>query len=126
MKVREILEEDITPQEMYTVERFANDLFQKYGIDIRFSNHFMNRANDPRNQPPIYIDDLVDMFRKAYKKHGDKIADLPDESQLVIRDMVEKLNLPFVISRRYGPRALVAKTVQRKKNFGTSNQVLPV
>jgi hypothetical protein len=125
MKIQEIFE-DITPQEMYTVERFANDLFHQYGIDVRFSGHFMDQANLPRNRPPIYVDDLVDMFRKAYRKYGGKIAELPDESQLVIKDLMTKLNMPFVISRRYGPKALVAKTVQRKQNFGTSNQVLPV
>lgn len=126
MKVQDILGEDITQQELFTVERFADSMWSKYGVDVQFTKHFMDRVNDPRNQPPIYVDDLIDLFRKAYQQQGQHIAQLPDQAQSVMRDMITQLNLPFVIVDGYRSKKLIAKTAMRKKNFGTSNQVFSV
>ena len=125
MKLKDIFE-DITPQELYTVERFADNLWSKYGVDVQFTKHFMDRVNDPRNQPPIYVDDLIDMFRKEYQQQGQHIAQLPDQAQSVMRDLITKLNLPFVIASGYRGKQMIVKTAMRKKNFQTSNPVFAV
>lgn len=125
MKLEDIFE-DITPQELYTVERFANDLFNKLGVDVQFSAHFVQRVNDPRNKPGIYVDDLIDMFRKEYQQHGKDLAQLPGEAQGVLRDAFTKLNLPFVITQRYGGKTLLAKSTMRKKVFGTTSKMFTV
>lgn len=125
MKVCDILE-DITPQELYTVSQFADDLWNRFGIDVQFTKHFIERVNDPRNNPPIYVDDLIDMFRKEYQQHGHNIAQLTDQTQGVMRDMVTKLNLPFVLVKGYRDTKLVAKSIIRKPNFQTTNPIFSV
>lgn len=118
MKLRDILE-DITQRELYTAERFANDLWNKLGIDVKFSSHFVDQVNLPRNQPPIYIDDIIDMFRKAYRQHTGDISKIPDQDEGVLKDVFTKLNLPFVITHEYGGKTLIAKSTMRKKDFTT-------
>ena len=126
MRVQDILSEEVSQRELYTVERFADDLWRQYGIDVQFTKHFVERVNDPRNNPPIYVDDLIDMFRKEYHSQGEHISQLPDQSQGVMRDMFTKLNLPFVIIDGKRGKTMVTKTAMRKKDFRTSNPTFDV
>lgn len=126
MLLQDLVQENLSPRELYTVERFANDLWGKLGVDVKFSTHFLQRANDERNNPPITVDDLVDMFRKAYRAHSNDMSKLPDGTQAVLRDMLTQLNLPFVMRTSYGGRELIAKTVMRKAKFKTTNPVFTV
>ena len=48
MRIKELLEE-ITPSNLLEIERFANGLWQKLGIDVEFSSHFLTQANHERN-----------------------------------------------------------------------------
>jgi hypothetical protein len=125
MKLCDVFE-DITPRELYTVEKFADDLWSAYGIDVQFTKHFIDRVNDPRNKPPIFVDDLIDMFRKEYQHQGASIAALPTQSQGVMRDMITRLNLPFVMTGGKNNKTMVAKTTMRKDKFTTTSPVFDV
>lgn len=119
MRISELLEE-IQQHELDQVERFADALWQKLGIDVEFTRHFMDRLNDERNGKPISVAELVRLFKKEYEINGAAIAKLSG-SEAVMKDLVTALNLPFVIkpTRSGRGKELVAKTIMRKPKFHT-------
>lgn len=112
---------EVTQQELNDVEKFADALWAKVGIDVEFTRHFLDRVNDERNGKPISSAELIRLFKKAYHRYGKQIAD-QDGLQAVMADLLTQINLPFVID----DDELIAKTVMRKKNFKTSNQKFEV
>ena len=40
------------------LEKFADRILKKYGVDIEFTKHFVDRINDPRNSPEIKVSEL--------------------------------------------------------------------
>jgi hypothetical protein len=119
MRIAELLE-DITPTELSQVERFADALWSKLGVEVEFTHHFFDRVNDPRNGKPITTAELIRLFKKEYERNGKQIAKL-DGSEAVMKDLLTHINLPFVVrdARRGDGKELVAKTVMRKDKFMT-------
>lgn len=121
------LNEEITKADLDQIEKYADKLFASVNIDVEFTKHFLDRANDERNKKPINTAELTRLFRQTYKKHGKKIPLLGPDAQAVIKDMETDINMPFVlVVDRNGMLDLVAKTIMRKKNFKTSNTELTV
>ena len=113
----------ITKKQLDAVERFADKLWAKVGLDIEFTRHFLDRLNDSRNKKDITPAELTRLFRQSYKKHGKKIGALGTDAQAILKDMETDINMPFVIQLdKKGELDLVAKTVMRKKGFTSSNQ----
>src|SRR6056300_83470 len=46
-------DEAVTQVDIEQLERFADKMFAKVGIDVEFGKHFMDRVNDARNKKPI-------------------------------------------------------------------------
>jgi hypothetical protein len=113
-------EKKITQSDIDQIEKYADRLFASLDIDVEFTRHFMDRVNDARNIKQITVAELIRLFKQAYRRHGKKIAKLPDQANAVINDMKTNINLPFVLKYKKGEIELVAKTVMRKKNFTTS------
>ena len=122
------LAEQVDAKTLKQVEAFADKLFAKLNIDVEFTKHFLDRVNDSRNGKDITSAELIKLFRDTYKKHGKKIANLPDAAQAVIKQMSNDINMPFVFQwdSKNQEFDLIAKTVMRKKDFKTPNQVLAV
>jgi len=122
------LNENMSADQIKSVEEYADKLFQELGLDVEFTKHFKERINDPRNSKPITPAELIGMFKRAFQKSGKKIAEMPPQAQAVIQDMRTDLNSPFVIE--YDPRSkeldLTMKTIMRKKDFQTSNDKIIV
>ena len=118
----------VSQQVLDQVEAYADKLFSKVGINVEFTRHFLDRLNDERGQQkPISSAELIKLFRDVYRKYGKEIANLPDETQSVIKDMNTDINMPFVLNWTKGGRAdLVAKTILRKADFKTSNKEFKV
>ena len=127
MRINEV-DREITPAELDSVERFADNMFGKIGIDVEFTRHFLDRVNDERNVKPITVSELVRLFKQEYKRWGKPIKQLGPDAEAVMKDMKTDINIPFAL--RWDPRNqeldLIAKTVMRKKNFRTPNQEFPV
>ncbi|RLD77897.1 MAG: hypothetical protein DRJ15_12590 [Bacteroidetes bacterium] len=130
MLVEDILLENqqLTQADLDAVERFADKIFAKVGIDVEFTNHFIDRVNDARNNKPITSAELIRIFKLTYRKHGKQIPKLGDEAQAVLRDGQTSINIPFVLkwNEKDQDFQLVSKTVIRKKDFKTSNKQLTV
>jgi len=108
------------------VEKFADKIFAKVGIDIEFTRHFLDRVNDSRNGKDITVAELTRLFKQTYKKHGKKIAKLGEDTQAVLNDLQTDINLPFVLQWDGKEFDLIAKTIMRKKDFKTTNQKLKI
>ena len=122
------MREDISQRDLDGIERFADRLFAKVGIDVEFTRHFLDRVNDERNKKQITTAELTRLFKQTYNKHGKKIPQLGPDAEAVISDMKTDINMPFVLTwdKQSQEFELVAKTVMRKKGFATSNQKLSV
>ena len=114
----------ITQSDLNQVEKFADRLFAKVGIDVEFTRHFMDRVNDARNKKDITPSELTRLFKQSYSKYGKKIAQLGPDAEAVINDMRTNINMPFVLNLKGNELELVAKTVMRKKDFKTSGPKL--
>ena len=122
--LHEILVEEITKKDLDQVEKYADKIFAKVGIDVEFTRHFMDRVNDARNKKPITTSELTRLFKQSFKKYGKKIAQLGPDAEAVINDMKTNVNMPFVLNLKDQELELVAKTVMRKKDFKTSGPKL--
>lgn len=126
MRIHEIINEEISRDQLSRIEHFADRLWKSFGIDVAFTHHFLDRVNDPRNKNPISAEDLVYLFKKEYEQHGNTIAGLDKNAEAVMKDLITDLNLPFIINQTHNGKKLVAKTVMRKKDFKTPNQTFQV
>jgi len=122
----EYMSEDVTQGELNALERVIDGVFGRIGIDVEFTRHFLDRANDDRNGKPITIQELGRLFAKEYKRWGKPIAQMGPNAQAVMKDLESDINIPFVLNWNGEELELRAKTVMRKKNFKTSNKEFPV
>jgi len=134
MKINEVTEAStadttaITTAMLNKLEEYLDQLFSKLGMDVQFTTHFLDRANDARNKTQITLKELAILFKDAYIKYGKRIAQMGPDAEAVIKDMRSDINVPFVLNwdSRNKELDLVAKTVMRKKNFSTPDQELPL
>ena len=117
---------EITKANLDAVEKYADKLFSKVGIDVEFTRHFLDRVNDERNKKQITTPELVRLFKKTYAQYGKKIANLGPDAEAVLNDIKTDVNMPFVLKwdRKNQEFDMVAKTVMRKKDFKTPDQKL--
>ena len=114
----------ITRKNLNDIEKYADRLFAKVGIDVEFTRHFLDRVNDERNRKQITTSELTRLFKQSFKKYGKQIAKLGPAAQAVINDMRTDINMPFVLEPKGKELELIAKTVMRKKDFKTTNTKL--
>jgi predicted kinase len=116
---------EITMAQMKDFEKFVDRMFEKYKIDFNFTKHFGDRMNDTRNAPKIKLKELADLIKKIYAKHGNPLKGKAGV-EVVIKDIQSDLNMPIAIEydSKNDEIDVVAKTIMRKKNFTTPNQVI--
>jgi hypothetical protein len=117
------VEEKFSQSDVDGLEKFADRILAKYDIDVEFTRHFVDRLNDPRNNPEIKVAELQRFFKKIQKNKGKDIRKNPDV-EVVLKDLASDINLPVVINYKNGEFEVVNKTVMRKKDFKTPNKVI--
>ena len=113
MKINEILLERISPAELSWLDKFADDLFGEFDIDVEFTKHFFDRANDDRaalvgreGEQNITAQELAKIFLAAYKTAKDqnskyaKITDVKPGMEANLADHFSKINIPFAMSKK--------------------------
>ena len=125
---KQLTKEDISTIDLQQLEKFADKLFGKVGIDVEFTRHFLDRVNDVRNQKPITMSELTRLFKQEYKRWGKPIAQMGPDQEAVMKDLQTDINLPFALrwDEKNQELDLIAKTIMRKKGFRTPNQEFPV
>jgi hypothetical protein len=117
---KEFISEALSKKDLDEVERAADKLFAKVGIDVVFSKHFIDRVNDIRTKNrPISGAELVRIYKLTYKKYGKKIPKLGEEGESVLFDINSNLNIPFILhwDDKNQEFDMVSKTVMRTPNF---------
>ena len=111
--------------QMKDFEKIVDLMFEKYKIDFNFTKHFGDRMNDARNAPKIKLKELADLIKKIYAKHGNPLKGKAG-AEVVVKDLQSDLNMPIAIEydARNDQIDVVAKTIMRKKNFTTPNQIV--
>ena len=123
-KITKQKNEDFTQKDVNDLEKFADRILAKYGIDVEFTRHFVDRLNDPRNSPAIKVSELQKFFKKIQRNKGRNILSNPD-TEAVLKDMSTNLNLPVVIKTKGDDSFEVTnKTIMRKKDFRTTSKVI--
>jgi hypothetical protein len=125
-KKADIINEGISKAQLDSIEKYADKLFAKLGIDIEFTRHFLDRANDERNKKPISVAELIGMFKKLYRKHGKPLSKIDNDFDAVVKDFNNDINIPFAIDVTQDGIDMHAKTIMRKKDFKTSTPVYPL
>ncbi len=121
-KTKEMQKEDVTQREINDLERFADRILKKYGVDIEFTRHFVDRMNDTRNSPAIKVSELQKFFKKIQRNKATNIINNPD-IEAVLKDMSTNLNLPVIIKKKGNEFEVTNKTIMRKPNFSTTSKV---
>jgi len=123
-----VVNEYISNSGLKKIEDYLDDLFKSLNIDIEFSNHFLDRANDPRNGEEIEGEEVINTFSRLYKKHGQGLKNYNKEAEAVIIDLNNNINVPFVlrVDKSRNEIQLMSKTIMRKKNFSTTNRQFKV
>ena len=88
----------ITQPMLDKLESYLDQMFASLGIDVEFTRHFLDRVNDERNKQQITLKELAILFKDAYTKYGKRIAQMGPDSEAVIKDMRNDVNLPFVLN----------------------------
>ena len=119
--IRQTLSEFVTPQDIKSVDDYADDLFSDVGVDVKFSDHFMQRVNDYRNKQDITPLELKWLYDKAHDRYADMISKLPSGSEKVFADKDTQINIPFVVAKnnKTHKKDLINKTIMRKKDFAS-------
>jgi hypothetical protein len=108
-------------EQIKNLEKFADNLLDKFGVDIEFTKHFGDRMGDSRNVPCIKISELQQLFKKIEKDKANKIK-AAKGGEAVLVDLQKELNLPFVIEIDDNDEFIVRfKTILRKRDFKTPN-----
>lgn len=118
----------VTKSALDALEVHIDNVFNKLGIDVEFTRHFLDRVNDERNGKQITIRELGRLFAKEYKRWGKPIAQMGPDKEAIMKDLESDVNIPFVLkwNRKTNQLDLVAKTVMRKKNFKSPDREFPV
>tara|TARA_B100000900_G_scaffold296920_1_gene255486 strand:+ start:1060 stop:3555 length:2496 start_codon:yes stop_codon:yes gene_type:complete len=121
-KTKEMQKESVSQREINDLERFADRILKKYGVDIEFTRHFVDRMNDTRNSPAIKVSELQKFFKKIQRNKATNIRNNPD-IEAVLKDMSTNLNLPVIIRKKGNEFEVTNKTIMRKPNFSTTSKV---
>jgi hypothetical protein len=106
-------------------ESIVDKLFKKYGIDFKFTRHFGDRMGDDRNNPCISMKELAEFIKKMYARQGKSIKGVAG-AEAVLKDIQSNLNIPVAVTydRKNDEFDVVMKTIMRKKNFKSPDQII--
>lgn len=126
--IRSIFTEEaqLTKKDLDVVEKYADNLFHTLGVDITFTKHFLDRANDSRNGKQITVQELIALFNKQYTVNGVKIRKMRSDTEAVLKDLKSDINSPVYFEWDKNTKMLEMrlKTTMRKKNFTSPDPIL--
>jgi DNA primase catalytic subunit len=129
-KVMEQLSDDpvVTREQLKWLERELDKVFNKVGLDVEFTKHFLDRVNDPRNKKQITVSELSAIFTKTLNRFGDVLSKSKSGLEAVMRDIKTSIHIPFVLhwNASKGEMEIISKTVMRKRDFKSSTKVYSV
>jgi hypothetical protein len=123
-----ITENYITREELSTIEQAVDGFFREFGIDVDFQGkftHFIERLNDPRNEAPIYTDELTEFFEELADEYGDDIRNQVDQNKntAVASDYQfdVPIHMPFMLRWDGKKIRLIPRTIKKQRRRWQSN-----
>ena len=89
---RNLLKEVVTNINFNSLERELDDMFSKYDVDISFTRHFKERVLERG----LTEEDIVELVHKIIDRHGEKVADLPKDQNVVFSDLARLVDIAAV------------------------------
>jgi hypothetical protein len=125
--IKHKLREFLNYNELKNIENNLDGLFSDVNVDINFSDHFIDRVNDPRNSKTIEPEELENLFVKSHRKHKEYIKNIPIGDERVVKDTETSINIPIVATgKTKDKKTITAKTIMRKPNFSSTTPFLKV
>jgi hypothetical protein len=125
-----ITENYITREELASIEPAIDNFFAEYGIDVDFQGkytHFLDRLNDPRNEAPIYMDELKDLFQDLADEYGEQISkQLQSKRPTAIGSDYQfdiPIHMPFMLqwNARKNIIELIPRTIKKQRKTWQQN-----
>lgn len=114
---------EMAQTDMQAIEKFADNILTPVDIELgKESDHFFQRLNDPRNNKPISIPEMIGFFKRLAKNKKALVDFLKKYKEFVITDKRTNINVPFLNAAD----KLIAKTIMRKSNFLSPDPVLQI
>ena len=132
MRSNEFLVEYVSPTDLHHVKQYDDTLYKQLGLSITFDSHFRNRINDLRLDDPTSIKhpitaaEVSNLLVKIYKKYGSKIAQFGINQEILLTDMISKINIPIMFRWDGDDEEIdmITKTIMRKLHYKTHTPVL--
>lgn len=126
MRIRDIISEAV---DLKSLEKAVDKIWEPAKVDVVLPQrmHFGQQVDRKEHSKSEITDaDLMKLFSTEYQQHGDKIANLPNQTQAVMTDTDSNINIPFILKHRRSrdgkkDRELTAKTILKKPNFKTDD-----
>lgn len=113
----------INQAEVQALETSINAKLTQYKAQFIMTVHFsVDRLNDARNNPPITIPELENIFDKVIAKHILAIIVLNDGDTFNIRCLTSHINMPCAVVKNTSDNHTITQkniviTIMRKQNF---------
>ena len=132
MRSNEFLVEYVSPADLHHVKQYVDTLYKQLGLNVKFGSHFRDRVNDLRLDKedsikiPITAAEVSNLFVKIYKKYGSKIAKFGIDQEILLTDMISKINIPIRFEWDGDDEEIdmTTKTIMRKLHYSTPGPVL--
>lgn len=114
----------ITQAELDALTARLDVAFAPHSAGVRLTFHFgIDRINHVRNQPPITIAELEDVFVRLVAQHIDAVLALKDNDTFNIRCLKTHINMPCGL-RKYASdpkNRMIVITVMRNEYWRTKD-----
>jgi hypothetical protein len=119
----------ITQQETRALEAAINAKLAVHKAAFKMSVHFsVDRLNDPRNNPPITLEELESIFDRVIGQHIMSILVLNHGDTFNIRCALSHINIPCGVQKVNSPNATITQkniviTIMRKRDFFSKDAI---
>ena len=119
----------ISAADMLALEQRVNAKLAHHKASFVMSVHFtMDRLNDVRNNPPLTVAELEDLFDRVIDQHMLSIVALNDGDTFNIRCVQTDINMPCAVRKSSSANGTVSHkniiiTVMRKKNWFSKDPI---
>lgn len=120
----------ITAQEISKLENDINNKLLSFNAQFVMTVHFsVDRLNDPRNKPPITIEELESIFDRLIGNFISAIVALNDGDTFTISCMNTNINMPCAVAKESQPNGSATHkniliTIMRKRDFYSKDPVV--
>ena len=109
----------ITRDDLLNLTKSINNKVAQYAMQFSLTFHFSeDRVNDARNNPPINLHELEDLFDRFISTHIMAVVALNDKDTFVIASSRTNIHIPCGGASHKN----IVITIMRKSNFGAKQE----